>query len=291
VGAKIDFTANGTSYDLSVPDATITFSPTATQASTTFDVGSNTWQTTVPLNPGGNVFLAGLALPVPNGLPGGVNPVTWTATFQADTAGLSVNWQWATAVYTTFGSDYNADQVKPVDSNQLSVYKNSDHAGTPEAFRSSVVGGARGGGGSNFTGSYSGTGKVTPAVVISPPPAQQAAVQAVNLSGSVLDTSGNGVQGIVLTLTGTDVNGNAVNLTATTDSTGSYTFLDVTPGTNYTLTESLTNTIWVGLTATPGSVNGSTDGTTTSSTTITGIDVTSGVNLSGFNFTVGFNGV
>jgi hypothetical protein len=45
-----------------------------------------------------------------------------------------------------------------VDDNQASIYKNSDHAGTPENFKASVTGGATGGGGSNFTGSYSATG-------------------------------------------------------------------------------------------------------------------------------------
>ncbi len=57
-----------------------------------------------------------------------------------------------------FGADYNSLGVKPVDDNKASQNKNSDHAGTPENFKSFVIGGARGGGGSNFTGSYSGTG-------------------------------------------------------------------------------------------------------------------------------------
>ena len=51
--------------------------------------------------------------------------------------------------------------MKPVDDNQASVYQNSDHAGTPENFKSFVTGGARGGGGSNFTGSYSATAAVS----------------------------------------------------------------------------------------------------------------------------------
>jgi hypothetical protein len=68
-----------------------------------------------------------------------------------------VQWQWAAAVYTTFRSNYNAIGVKPVDDNQASTYKNSDHAGTPEDFAAHVIGGATGGGGSNYTGSYSGT--------------------------------------------------------------------------------------------------------------------------------------
>jgi len=48
--------------------------------------------------------------------------------------------------------------VKPVDDTKASQYKNSGHAGTPESFKSFVTGGARGGGGSHFTGSYGGTG-------------------------------------------------------------------------------------------------------------------------------------
>jgi hypothetical protein len=44
------------------------------------------------------------------------------------------------------------------DFTQASIYKNSDHAGTPENFRASVTGGASGGGGSNFNGSYTATG-------------------------------------------------------------------------------------------------------------------------------------
>jgi hypothetical protein len=74
-----------------------------------------------------------------------------------------VQWKWAAAVYPAahFSTDYNALSVKPVDDNSNSQYKNSDHAGTPEAFKSYVIGGATGGGGSNYTGGYSGTASVT----------------------------------------------------------------------------------------------------------------------------------
>jgi hypothetical protein len=61
-----------------------------------------------------------------------------------------------------FGDNYNALGVKPVDDNNASDYLNSHHAGTPENFTPYVVGGARGGGGSNYTGSYSGTDASTP---------------------------------------------------------------------------------------------------------------------------------
>jgi hypothetical protein len=71
------------------------------------------------------------------------------------------------AVYPAadFSTDYNALGVKPVDDNKASIYQNSDHAGTPENFKcqNCLPGGATGGGGSNFTGSYSGTASVTPA--------------------------------------------------------------------------------------------------------------------------------
>jgi hypothetical protein len=47
-----------------------------------------------------------------------------------------------------------------VDDNKASQYLNSDHAGTPENFKPYATDGATGGGGSNYTGSYSGTATV-----------------------------------------------------------------------------------------------------------------------------------
>jgi hypothetical protein len=99
-----------------------------------------------------------------SGFPGGIQPVTWQGTFGSNPPGLSVQWQWAAAVYTKFSTDYNSLGVKPVDDNQASAYKNSDHAGTPENFKAYVTGGATGGGGANYTGSYSGTASCTAGV-------------------------------------------------------------------------------------------------------------------------------
>src|SRR5579864_7764708 len=67
----IDFVANGAPYHLNVPNSTVTISTTATTA-TTFDTGSNTWTTSVTPNFSGNVFLAGLSVALPGGLPGGI---------------------------------------------------------------------------------------------------------------------------------------------------------------------------------------------------------------------------
>ncbi len=162
---SIEFSVDGTQYIVPVPSALVTFSPFVTAATTVFSNGL--WVTTVPLSGlAGNVFLDGFALqaPAPNGFPGGIQPVTWQGMFFSMTPGITVQWQWAAAVYgnTVFGVNYNQLGVKPVDDNKASVYQNSDHAGTPESFGSYVVGGATGGGGSNFTGSYSGTAACTP---------------------------------------------------------------------------------------------------------------------------------
>jgi beta-glucanase (GH16 family) len=160
--SAIDFTAAGNPYHLVVPNAEITFSPTATLATTAFNTATNTWETTLPSSGlAGNDWLTGLAFQVPVDLPGGINPVTWSGTFSSDTTGLTIHWQWAAAIYTVFSTDYNLLGVKPVDDNMASIYLNSDHAGTPENYKTFVIGGARGGGGSNFTGSYSGTGSVS----------------------------------------------------------------------------------------------------------------------------------
>jgi hypothetical protein len=163
---SIQFSVDGTQYVVPVPSALVTFSPIVQVATTVFSNGQ--WVTTVPLSGlAGNVFLDGVAVqaPKPSGFPGGIKPVIWQGTFFSMTPGISVQWQWAAAVYgnALFGADYNQLGVKPVDDNKASIYQNSDHAGTPESFEPYVVGGATGGGGSNFTGSYSGTAATTPA--------------------------------------------------------------------------------------------------------------------------------
>lgn len=155
--STITFTVNGVPQTFPVPDGQMTFSPDTTQASTYFDGAS--WITGLQSSGlAGKDFVTGVAVQVPDGgWPGGIQDVSWSGSFTSTTGGISVQWQWAAAVYTQFGTDYNSLDVKPVDDNHGSQYQNSDHAGTPESFRQFVIGGARGGGGSNYTGSYSGT--------------------------------------------------------------------------------------------------------------------------------------
>ena len=151
-------------FNLNPPDTTVVFDPNATCASA---VVTNTgqWTITAPKSGlSGNTFLSGLSYQVPAaGLPGGINPVSWSGTFTTDTQGLGINWQWAAAVYTTFNANNGVLGVKATDDNHRDcTYLNSDHAGTPEQYKSSVAGGARGGGGSNYTGGLSGTQTISP---------------------------------------------------------------------------------------------------------------------------------
>jgi hypothetical protein len=167
-GGTITFTGQTVKFGStteSVPDGTITFSPSATTATTKFNGGASRWETVVPVGFGDNVFLSGLGFHVPaGGLPGGISPVTWTGNFTT-TGGITLSWQWGAAVYfPTFTNagilEYEFLNVKPVHSTSLDAFHNGDQAGTPEnsTVKKGVTGGARGGGGSNFTGSYSATG-------------------------------------------------------------------------------------------------------------------------------------
>ena len=151
---------SSTEFNLDLPDAVVTFNPAATTATTTFNAGLNRWETTVPSSYTSNVFMSGGFLHLPSGLKGGVKNVNWSATFSISTpVPISLSWQWSAAAYKAAACDVEYEDlcVKPVDANNLSQYQNSDHAGTPECVKTLVTGGARGGGGSNFTGSWSGT--------------------------------------------------------------------------------------------------------------------------------------
>jgi hypothetical protein len=175
-GARITFTGstvtaeeNGTLLSGATPNAEITFSPTATCSTTTFDSMTNTWLTTVPVKGDDEIFLTGLAMRVPStGVPGGIK-VGWIGTFSSNgVKGITIDWKWSAAVYSQFPNDYNALGVKAGHQTACG-HANGDHVGTPEGINNNnqpwkdfVLGGARGGGGSNWTGSWSGTERVDP---------------------------------------------------------------------------------------------------------------------------------
>jgi hypothetical protein len=177
-GAVITFTSStisGVENASAVPNARIDFSPSATCSSTTFNPMTNTWITTVPISGDDEILLTGLAVPVPSsGMQGGGN-VSWSGTFSSSVPGVSIDWKWGAAAYSSFTTDYNALAVKSGHQTACGQGK-ADHAGVPEGVNNDnqqwkrfVVGGARGGGGSNWTGSWSGTQSVSPAPVQSGP--------------------------------------------------------------------------------------------------------------------------
>jgi hypothetical protein len=137
---------------------------------------TNTWITTVPVGGDDEILLSGLAVPVPSsGMQGGGN-VSWSGTFSSNVPGVSIDWKWGAAAYSSFTTDYNALAVKSGHQTACGQGK-ADHAGTPEGFNNDnqpwkkfVTGGARGGGGSNWTGSWSGTQSVSPAPIQSSGP-------------------------------------------------------------------------------------------------------------------------
>ncbi len=165
--ATVQFTANGTEYKLDVPDATLTFDPAATSATTLFDQENGTWATTAPVSQRQQeVFLTALAFKVPANLPGNIGSVTWSGRFTTGNTTVSVNtWRWSAAVYANLASDYNALGVKPCRDDRASQYHNNDLAGTPENFKLLVLAGARGGGLTDYIGAYSPGQSLTPTVL------------------------------------------------------------------------------------------------------------------------------
>ena len=165
-GSTIQFTGvwfvlNGMSYPM--PNGTVIFDPTASWTSaTTFTPSPGTpgrWTTTInPNNISDENFFVGAAIPVnnyPNLTSSGQATIQFTA--QTDDTALSFSWQWSAAVYTYWPSDWNVALIQPYHGNGPT---GSQHADTPDntQVQKSLIQGPRGGGGSNFTGSWSATG-------------------------------------------------------------------------------------------------------------------------------------
>jgi uncharacterized repeat protein (TIGR01451 family) len=147
----------------SVPNATITYFAAAHAGEGSTEFNGTEWITRVPVLGGkafeDNVFFSGLSYQIPAGKQiASAEPVTWEGDITLP-AGVELQWQWAAAVYSTLPGDYNELEVKPLHSSSEDKFHNGDQAGTPEnpSVQKDHTEGARGGGGSNYTGSYSGT--------------------------------------------------------------------------------------------------------------------------------------
>lgn len=164
VDGSISFKVNSTTYTIAVPNAQVFFNPSAATSSTSFSNGQ--WLTSTT-GPNTNLtFLQGVAFAAPaGGLPGGIKNVTWSGNFTTDTSNINLNWKWAAAVYTNNANftDLASIGVWPTNSSGF-------QPGTPTNEISFITGGARGGGGSNYTGSFSGSESVSPSFVALPEP-------------------------------------------------------------------------------------------------------------------------
>jgi YVTN family beta-propeller protein len=156
-----DASGNVVTVNQAMPDAHITIDPSATAASTAFDSVNNVWTTTIPWDLDDSSFLTGMPWLVPSaGLPADVEPVTVCGTFASDVAGIDIGWRWSAAAYSSFSSDSTTLGVKPMDTDSDNPGSNHDLAGTPENYKQFVIPGARGKGGKNYTGTYSGSKEI-----------------------------------------------------------------------------------------------------------------------------------
>lgn len=178
-----DFTVTATNQTitfgpstLTVPNAVITFTSSVSCASTSFNTSTNEWETFIPLSfatHADEIFSAGLAYELPASFPRNVNNVTWHVTFTSSAPSLQFQFQYGAANYLSRNDkgdvfpmtasnqpDYNAMMIDPVhNAPTCNGYSSGNHAGTPEnqEVKDLVTGGGSGGGGSNWTGSWSST--------------------------------------------------------------------------------------------------------------------------------------
>jgi uncharacterized repeat protein (TIGR01451 family) len=156
--ASITLNCNdGKSYTFPVPDCQVNFTPNCSSGSCSFD--GTTWQTTLPCAGDNQILLSGCGIPWQSDF-ANCHSVCWTGAFSCSTPGINCNWQWSAACYNTSLGNCGQVNVKPCLNTQCG-YNNGDQAGTPENYKNYCQGGACGGGGANYTGSWSGTGSFT----------------------------------------------------------------------------------------------------------------------------------
>jgi hypothetical protein len=110
---SISWREGRTTRTLKVPDAKISFKPWQASSSTFF---GRSWDTSHhPSVSQADTFMAGVSLPLPNGLPRGMKDVAWQGKFESDTKGITVQWKWAVLAYSHFMDDYNQLEVAPAD--------------------------------------------------------------------------------------------------------------------------------------------------------------------------------
>jgi hypothetical protein len=147
---------NVTTYAL--PNGQVVFNP-AVSTPTTVVNADDSWTTTVNPTFNDDIFFDGHAIPVDSNIEnGGHGNSGSTLSFSTNSSDSTLQflfqWQWGAAVYTTWPGNAAAN-IETVDAAQ--------QAGAPlsPAVEADLIQGPRGGGGSNFTGTWSGTGQET----------------------------------------------------------------------------------------------------------------------------------
>jgi hypothetical protein len=147
----VSLKVNTTTYAL--PNGQIKFVPGTTTPTTVVNPDGS-WTTTVSPTTT-DIFFDGQAIPVDSNLEnGGHGNTSSTLSFTTSSADTNFDfqWQWGAAVYTYWPGNAAAN-IEPVQENGL-------QPGAPQnkTVQGDLIQGPRGGGGSNFTGSWSGTG-------------------------------------------------------------------------------------------------------------------------------------
>jgi hypothetical protein len=171
--SSISFTAGGTNYNLPVPNAVVTFNSQSqtSGAKTSYDLANTRWSTAVSKTGlTGDTFVTAVAFPVPSNFPTGIQNAAWSSSFSTDTPGITLQWQWGAAVYSSLSTTYAT--TTPSNTNVLGVnaedgsanMNGTDSAGTPETYKQDLSFGGTGGGLTNYTGFFSTGAGVVPTI-------------------------------------------------------------------------------------------------------------------------------
>jgi hypothetical protein len=156
-----------------VPNAVVTFNSQSqtSGAKTSYDLANTRWSTAVSKTGlTGNTFVTAVAFPVPSNFPTGIQNAAWSASFSTDTPGITLQWQWGAAVYSSLSTTYAT--TTPSNTNVLGVnaedgsanMNGTDSAGTPETYKQALSFGGTGGGLTNYTGFFSTGAGVVPTI-------------------------------------------------------------------------------------------------------------------------------
>lgn len=253
---------------------TATAPPVATSVISVIPLGinqvssANNFAELVPASLSGTVFVDNNNDGVINGADSGIGSIAITLSGTNDISAVSLN------AVTDGSGNYSFTNLRP------GVYTVTEQSVQPAGTANGITTAGSAGGAATPTGvTPSAVSNVTlnPGTVSSGndfgeiPQAQLSGrVFADNNNDGLFNGTDNGLSGVVITLTGTDSDGNTVNVQATTLADGSYSFLNLRPGT-YTVTENAQPPNTANGITTPGTTGGTATGVNVVPSAISGI--------------------